>query len=69
LNAGWTSGGENVDKRKQTNHQGVENEARLAPGMNGVAGLDAKATPEDIAEGNATKVTKLEYDEYDSSPS
>ncbi|EPZ43226.1 hypothetical protein [Alicyclobacillus acidoterrestris] len=44
-------------------------EPRLAPGLDGVEGLDAEATPEEIAEENMTKVTKLKYDEYDPSES
>lgn len=32
-------------------------------------GLNAEATPEEIAEEHATKVTKLEFDEYDPSES
>ncbi|GEO26487.1 hypothetical protein AAC03nite_22720 [Alicyclobacillus acidoterrestris] len=44
-------------------------EPRLAPGLDGVKGLDAEATPEEIAEENMTKVTKLKYDEYDPSES
>jgi hypothetical protein len=55
--------------RKRKQYRLDTHDPQLAPGMNGVAGLDAKATPEEFAEGNTTKVTKLEYDEYDASPS
>ncbi len=38
---------------------------QLAPGMEGVEGLDSNATSEEIANNNATRVVKLVYDEYD----
>ena len=53
-------------EKKDTQKQNQQNK-RLAPGLDGVEGLNAAATPEDIAEGNATNVTKLEYDKYDPS--
>ncbi|GMA64910.1 hypothetical protein NZD89_05885 [Alicyclobacillus fastidiosus] len=50
-------------------HGRERNEQQLAPGLNGVEGLNAEATPEEIAEDNATKVTNLKFDEYDPSDS
>ncbi len=52
-------------KKKQVENS--EQKSQLAPGLEGVSGLDRQATSEEIAEGNFTKVTKLEYDEYDPS--
>ncbi|MCL6445658.1 MAG: hypothetical protein K6T83_19775 [Alicyclobacillus sp.] len=52
--------------RKQKTENATETD-RLAPGLDGVEGLDRDATPEDIARRNFTEVTKLEYDEYDPS--
>ncbi|MFC4767646.1 hypothetical protein [Effusibacillus consociatus] len=36
----------------------------IAPGSNN---LEKKATPQEIAEGNSTKVTKMSFDEVDPS--
>ncbi|WAH38893.1 hypothetical protein [Alicyclobacillus dauci] len=47
-----------------TNNHGKN---KFAPGMTGVEGLNAEATPKEMAEDYATRVTKLEYDEYDPS--
>ncbi len=44
-----------------------DTDERLAPGLDGVERLNDNATPKEIAEENSTKVTKLEYDEYDPS--
>ncbi|GMA58302.1 hypothetical protein C7445_11082 [Alicyclobacillus sacchari] len=44
-------------------------EAKLAPGLDGVEGLNRDATRSEIANGEATRVVKLEYDEYDPSES
>ncbi len=57
---------EDTMEKKHTHKDDQQNE-RLAPGLDGVEGLNADATPEDVAEGNTTQVTKLEYDEYDPS--
>ncbi len=57
------------NKKNKTASKVETSESKLAPGMTGVEGLDREATPEEIAEGNMTQVTKLEYDEYDSSES
>lgn len=54
-----------IDKNASTQQQASNNQ--LAPGMTGVEGLDRDATAEEVAEGNMTRVTKLEYDEYDNS--
>ncbi len=39
----------------------------LAPGLDGVAGMDDGATEREIEDGESTTVTKLVYDEYDPS--
>jgi hypothetical protein len=41
--------------------------ATLAPGLDGVKGMNDTATKEEIAKGDSTKVTRLVYDEYDAS--
>ncbi|SDW93273.1 hypothetical protein SAMN04489725_1226 [Alicyclobacillus hesperidum] len=44
-------------------------ETKLAPGLDGVEGLNRDATQAEVARGEATRVVKLEYDEYDPSES
>ncbi|MCL6599395.1 MAG: hypothetical protein K6T81_11730 [Alicyclobacillus macrosporangiidus] len=44
-----------------------EDEPQYAPGLDGVAGLQEKANPDEIARGEFTRVTQLVWDEYDPS--
>lgn len=42
-------------------------DATLAPGLDGVQGLNEDATKEEEERGETTRVTRLVYDEYDPS--
>jgi hypothetical protein len=42
-------------------------DATLAPGLDGVEGMDDTATKQEIREGESTTVLRLVYDEYDPS--
>lgn len=55
------------NRRSHTSSESVPAEAKLAPGLEGVEGLDTTATKEDVEKGDSTKVVRLEYDEYDPS--
>jgi hypothetical protein len=46
---------------------GASDDATLAPGLTGVNGLNETVTPDDVAEGNSTAVTRLVLDEVDES--
>ncbi|GMA66302.1 hypothetical protein NZD89_28885 (plasmid) [Alicyclobacillus fastidiosus] len=51
----------------ETASKGISHEATLAPGLDGVRGMDDDASSQDITSGDTTTVTKLVYDEYDPS--
>lgn len=46
---------------------GRSDDASLAPGLDGVEGMDEPAADHEIDRGDSTTVTKLVYDEYDES--
>ena len=58
------SKGEIVDDRSSAD---ASKNTLLAPGLDGVEGMDDPATAEDVDSGDSTRVTKLVYDEYDES--
>jgi hypothetical protein len=47
------------------NSRVLRQDGKLAPGMDGVDGLERDATNEEIADKDSTLETKLVYDEYD----
>ncbi|WP_181362896.1 hypothetical protein [Sulfoacidibacillus thermotolerans] len=54
---------------EKKDHQKPKNQEldRLAPGLDGVEGLEEEASSEEIAKGDSTTVTKLVWDEYEPS--
>ncbi|MCL6453873.1 MAG: hypothetical protein K6T78_09725 [Alicyclobacillus sp.] len=47
--------------------EGESTEGKLAPGLDGVEGLNAPATEQEVQRGDSTTVTRLVWDEVDPS--
>lgn len=56
--------GQDMGRRRGIQMMDKKQEPTIAPGSDD---LDKKATPREVAEGDATRVTKLSYDEVDPS--
>ncbi|CAB3392584.1 MULTISPECIES: hypothetical protein [Kyrpidia] len=56
-----------MDKPQQKSTQ--KKEPTVAPGLNGVEGLEEDASPKEKARGDFTRVTRLVWDEVESGPS
>jgi len=56
-----------IGGKKMKKHSQIRSEATVAPGIDDDQGLEIKASPKDLQEGNTTKVTSLSLDENDPS--